>query len=113
MRRKGQICVLFDEVPPNTTYREGAYSWVQLNTGLEYIKKGYGEEYDPVSKETEEIPEAEGDGFPDDFPESIKAICLEDKRQWDEVEELYKDGNLQDITGVGDSTEQKIKNYFE
>lgn len=111
-QRKGQICVLFDQVPEGTHYREGAYSWVDEEQALEYIDKGYGTEYDPESEE-EELPEAEPeDNFPDDFPEAIKHICKEDDREWEEVQELHEDDNLQDIHGVGDSTETKIKNYF-
>lgn len=112
-RRKGQICVLFDTVPPDTTYREGAYAWVDEPVGFEYIEKGYGEEYNPVNKKTEELPAvAPEDDYPEDFPDTIKAICKEDKREFAEVKELYEDDHLQDINGVGESTETKIKTYF-
>lgn len=105
--------MLFKEVPPGTHYRKGAYSWVSEGEGRQYIDKEYGVEYDPDKGEEQELQPAEPeDDYPGDFPETIKNICKEDKREFAEVKELYEDDHLQDITGVGDSTETKIKNYF-
>lgn len=113
-QRKGQVCILFENVPPGTHYTKGAYSWVQTSTARHYIDKGYGVEYDPATGTEEELPPAEPeDDYPEDFPEAIKNICKQDSREFAEVQELYEDDNLKDITGVGESTETKIKNYFD
>jgi hypothetical protein len=113
-QRKGQICILFDQVPEGTHYREGAYSWVPEGEGRQYIDKGYGKEYDPSRGETEDLEPAEPeDDYPSDFPEAIKNICKQDDKAFDDVESLHEDDDLQSINGVGDSTETKIKNYFE
>ena len=112
MKRKGQICVLFDEVPPNTTYRKGAYSWVQEDTGLEYIEKGYGQEYDPDKGETDELPHANPSDIPDDFP-AREHFLNAGIRDFEDVKQLHENGDLQSVDQIGQSTEQKINKYFE
>lgn len=47
-RKKGMICILFDEVPEGTHYRSGSYSWVNEKEAEQYIAAGIANEYDPI-----------------------------------------------------------------
>lgn len=110
MRRKNQICLLFEAVPEGTHYRKGAYSWVDVEQAREYMEKGYAKEYDPETKETGELEEADLSDIPDDFPG--REHFIEADLTWEDVRRLYGDGDLQNVDQIGPSTETKIQNYF-
>lgn len=111
MKRKGQVCVLFEQVPEGTHYREGAYSWVDEGEARQYIDKGYGKEYDPKENEPQELEPAEPKDNLGDLPgaSSFKQVGI---TKMEEVEALLEDDDLQSVEGIGESTEQKIKDYI-
>ena len=53
-RRRNLICVLFSKVPEGTRYRKGQYSWINEPEALDYIKEGYGKEFDPKAQKVSE-----------------------------------------------------------
>lgn len=55
-KRKGLTCVLFNQVPDGTHYREGSYSWVPDAKAEEYIADGDGIEWNPYNQEPETSP---------------------------------------------------------
>lgn len=110
MRRKNQICLLFEAVPEGTHFRKGAYSWVDVEDAEEYMEKGYAKEYDPQTKETNELEYADLSDIPDELPG--REHFIEAGLEFDDVMELYRNGDLQEVDQIGPSTETRIKNYF-
>lgn len=109
-RRKGQICIVFGKVPDETHFRKDSYSWVDADQAKEYVEKGYAKEYNPEKKEPDKVEEAKpSSDIPEDFPgrDDFIAAGYNDFKDVEEIEDY------QSVSGIGDSTEIKIKNYFE
>lgn len=111
MKRKNQTCLLFEQVPDGTHYKEGAYSWVDEGQAREYIDKGYASEFDPVKGEEDELPEAEPKDTLGDLPGAsyFKQAGITDI---EEVRALMADGDIKSVDGIGDSTQKKIQDYL-
>jgi len=106
---KGQICILFKEVPAGTHFIKNNYSWVNESEGKKYVDQGFGVIYDPSEKkEIKPKSEKPTTDIPDDFPgrnHLIDAgICF--------MKEVSKIKDFDEIPGIGQSIEQKIVNYF-
>jgi len=107
---KDRICILFSEVPEKTHFIKSSYSWVNETEALEYIKKGFGVQYDPVKKEVIERPKEDPfTNLPDDFPgreHLIQAgICL--------MELVLEMKDFDQIPGIGQVTEKRILEYLK
>lgn len=109
-RKRNLICVLFSASPPGTHFSKGSHSWVNAPEALDYIEAGHGIEYDPVSaREHHPEPEEPQENLPDDLPGKrhfLKAGITE----FEEVKDLK---DFDEISGIGQSTENKIIAYLE
>lgn len=97
------ICVLFDEVPPNTHFAAGSYSWVSSEDGIEYIVDGYGKEFDPQAMQVA------GDEYllPTNMP-GRKELIAHGCEDIEDVREI----DLLDVPGIGKKTKEKIQEYL-
>lgn len=110
MKRNGLIKLKFDKQPDGTHYREGHISWVPEGEAEQYMEDGLATEYEP---EPEPEPELEPTiDLDDDLPARHHFID-EEIYLMEDVEQLAKDGELQSVEGIGDSTENKIQNYLD
>lgn len=88
MRRNNLVQVLFKEVPPNTNYTAGRWSWVSTDTAEKYINQGYGTEWEP-----EEPVEAEVDTVE---PKPLEGTVQQIKDWLDDNEVEYPSTALKD-----------------
>lgn len=97
MKRGNLIALVFSEVPPDTHYRKGFWSWVDEKKAKEYMSKGYAEEWKP-----------EEDRLPDDLP-GKKAFLEAGYNDLDVIKNL---ADWDEVPGIGQITEDKLVEYF-
>lgn len=98
---KGKEAYRFTEAYKD--YKRGAFYWLNPKTGDSYVEQGIAEEYDPDNPTQESnLP----DNLPgkDDFDDAGKTLK--------DVKQLFEDGKLQSVNGIGPKTEEEIKEYF-
>lgn len=100
------VCIKFNEGP-----HKGQYGYFSNSTADTHVREGTAEYYDPESKKkVKPEPKKESD-IPDDFP--AKNHFDDAGKSFNDVKKLAEKGKLQSIEGIGQSTENKVMEYFD
>lgn len=98
-------CIKFNEGP-----HKGQYGYFSNSTADARVKEGVAEYYDPSTKKEVKAEPEKGSDIPEDFP--AKNHFDQAGKSFDDVKKLAEKGKLQSVEGVGQSTENKVMEYF-
>jgi hypothetical protein len=102
MIRKGYIACLFHEVPTGTLYRAGAWSYVPEKQAAEYIRQGMAERWYFEGETPDEI----------DLPEDLPGRDALIEAGFKTVAGVLSIDDYDEVPGIGQVTEQKLRDYF-